>query len=140
MAVVDAGTAADRWAGSAAVAQPRFVEGVQSTTKDPTALAIAQSQKLQANFIQSVQSGRWARGLQRSGKAGWQAATVAKANNYSTGIAASKDKYAQAIGPVLQVMGQLQTQVQAMPKGNIQDSVARATAWMTGLHNWKLQR
>src|SRR5206468_10149164 len=99
--IVDAATATQRWTQGAAQGQQRFVEGVQSTSKDPTALAIAQQQKLLANFTTAITSGRYARNLARVGKAGWQSATIAKASNYSTGINASASKYEQAIGPVL---------------------------------------
>jgi len=140
MAIPSAAEVAQRWASSAGMAQQRFTDGVQSTSKDPTALAIQQQNKLAANFAQSVQSGRWARNLGKVGKQGWQAATVAKAGNYGTGIAASQTKYEQAIGPVLQVEASLQSQIAGMPNATLADSIARMAAWATGLHNWKLSR
>lgn len=138
--IPDAATVADRWAQSASQAQTRFTEGVQSTQVDPTALAIAQQAKLVTNFNQAVSNGRWQRALQRSGKQGWQAATVAKAQNYSTGVQASRSKYAEAIAPVLAIEAQLQSQIQSMPKATLQDSIARSVAWMTGLHQWAQSR
>lgn len=140
MAVIDAATAAERWAASAGTAQQRFTEGVQSTTKDPTALAVAQQNKMLANTTAAIQNGRWARGLQRAGKAGWQQATIAKAGNFSTGVSAAKDKYAQAMGPVLAVISQLQTQVNAMPNNNIEDAIQRSATMQRGLHAWKQSR
>lgn len=140
MPIPDAATVAGRWAQSAAQAQTKFTEGVQATTKDPTALAIQQQQKLLQNFTQAVTNGRWQRGLQAVGQQGWKAATVAKANNYSTGISASQQKYAEAIAPVLAIEAQLQSQIQSMPKATLQDSINRASAWMTGLHNWAQSR
>jgi hypothetical protein len=138
--IPDAATVADRWAQSAGQAQTRFTEGVQSTTKDPTSLAIGQQAKLVQNFNSAVQNGRWQRGLQKVGKQGWQAATIAKAQNYSVGVNAAKSKYAEAIAPVLAVEAQLQSQIASMPSATIQDSINRATAWMTGLHNWAQSR
>jgi prophage DNA circulation protein len=140
MAIPDAATVAQRWVNAAGAAQQRFTEGVQATTKDPTALAIAQVQKLQANFIQAVTSGRWQRNLAKAGKAGWQAATVAKAGNYGTGIAASQDKFAAAMAPVLAIEAQLQAAINAMPNATLADSIARSAAWQTGLYNWKRSR
>jgi hypothetical protein len=139
-AIVDAQTAAQRWTQSAGAAQQRYTEGVQATTKDPTQLAIAQQAKLQNNFVAAVSSGKWSRALARVGAAGWKAAAVAKANNYSTGINASQQKYMDAIGPVLQVEAQLQQQLQSMPSTTIQDSVNRAAFWINGLHQWALNR
>ncbi len=122
------------------MAQQRFTEGVQATTKDPTALAVAQVAKLQQNFLESITSGRWQRGLAASGAAGWKAATVAKAANYATGINAAQQKFQTAIGPVLAIEAQLQSQLATMPKTTLADSVARMTFWATALHNWKLSR
>ena len=138
--IVDAATATSRWVSSAGAAQQRFAEGVQATQKDPTSLAIAAQPKLVANFNAAIQAGRYQRGLAAVGQAGWKAATVAKAANYSTGISASQDKYMAAIGPVLQIEGQLQQQIAAMPNNTLQDSINRMAAWATGLHNWKLSR
>lgn len=138
--IVDAGTAAARWVASAGAAQQRFTEGVQATTKDPTQLAIQAQAKLVQNFNAAVSAGRYARGLQAVGQAGWKAATVAKASNYATGINASQDKYLTAIGPVLQIEAQLQQQIAAMPNTTLQDSINRMAAWATGLHNWAQSR
>lgn len=140
MAIPDAGTVQQRWLQAAGTAQTRFTEGVSQTTKDPTQLAVAQQTKLLQNFTSSVQNGRWSRGLQRVGKAGWQNATLAKANNYSTGINAAADKFLAAIGPVLQQEATLQQQIQSMPSATLQDNIARMAAWATGMHNWAQAR
>src|SRR6266576_6295919 len=137
MAIPDAATVGQRWQQGASAGTQRFVEGIQSTTKDPTALAVAAGGKYLANVQAAYTSGRWARGLQRAGKSGWQTATVAKAGNYSTGISAAQDKYAAAIGPVLQVEAQLQAQIAQMPNNSIEDAIARSAAMQRGLHNWK---
>lgn len=138
--VVDAATAAQRYVQGASQGQARFVEGVQSTTKDPTALAVAAQGKLVTNFNAAIQAGKYARGLSRVGKAGWQAATVAKASNYTTGIQAGASKYEAAIGPVLSQISSLQSQIAQMPNNTIEDSAARARAFMVGLHNWAQSR
>lgn len=138
--VVDAATATQRWTQGAAQGQQRFVEGVQNTQKDPTALAIAQQNKMLANVTQAITSGRYARGLSRVGKSGWQQATVAKASNYSTGIQAGAGKYEAAIGPVLSQIASLQQQISSMPSATFQDSVNRMVAFSTGLHNWAQSR
>lgn len=138
--IVDASTAADRWAGSAGTAQQRYVEGIQNTQADPAARAIAAEAKLLSGFQQSVTSGRWRRRLSAVGKSGWQQAAIQKAPNFATGFNASKDKYMQAIGPVLAIESQLQAQIQSMPNASFQDSINRMTAWATGLHNWAQNR
>lgn len=140
MAIPSAAEVAQRWSAGISASGQRYVDGVQSTAKDPTALAIQQQGKLSANFNQAVSSGRWARNLGRVGKAGWQQATVAKASNWQTGASASTAKFETAMGPVLQIEASLQSQIASMPKATLADSIARMAAWATGLHNWKLSR
>jgi len=133
--IVDAATAAARWQQGAAQGQQRFVEGVRGTQVDVVGLAIAQEGVLVANFGQAVSSGKWRRNLAAVGTQGWKMATEAKAANYGTGVAAAKDKYQARIAPVLAFEAQLQSQIASMPKGTLADSIARMSAWATGLYN-----
>ena len=137
--MLDAGTAAQRWQSAASTAQTRYTEGVQSTSKDPTALAAAQAGKMLAGVQQAVSSGRWQRRLAETGKAGWQSATLAKANNYSTGISAGLAKYQQGYGAFAAYMSPYQSQIQSMPKNSLADSIARATAWIQQAAAYKQQ-
>jgi len=138
--MADLATTVSRWQSSASSAQTRFTEGVQATTKDPTALAVAAQAKLLAGFNDSVNSGRWARNLQAVGGAGWKSATVAKANNYSTGIAAGVNKYQSAMQTWLPIIQSAAQQVQAMPNNSFADAVNRSVQMQTLLHNAKLAR
>ncbi len=135
--MVDSATAASNWVQGAQAKQQKFVDGVQSTTKDPTALAIAQEAVLLANFNQAVTQGRWRRGLQKAGKATWQAMTLAKAANYGSGVAAAEPKYQAAMATWLPFMSTVQSQIAGMPKGTLAASQARANAWSTALYNKK---
>lgn len=138
VAIPDAATVAQRWVAGATGAAQRYKEGVDNTTKDPTALAVAQVNKLQTNFIASITSGRWQRALQAVGRAGWQAAVDAKgAANYATGVQAGAQKYQEKIAPVLAYEASLQQRIQAMPKATLADSIARASAWITGMAQYK---
>lgn len=138
--VVDAATATARYVAGAAQGQQRYVEGVLNTPKDPTQLAIAAQSKMLANVTAAITSGKYARGLSRVGKSGWQQAVQAKAANYSVGVQAGKDKYEQAIGPVLSQIASLQSQLAGMPRATFQDSINRMVAFSTGLHNWAESR
>ena len=131
LAVVDAATAQQRWQASASGAQQKFVDGVQATTKDPTALAAQASQKMLNGVTQAVTSGYWARRLAEVGQAGWKSATVAKASNYGTGIQASGTKYQAGYAAFWQYAMPYYQSVVAMPKNSLADSIARATAWIT---------
>lgn len=135
----DLAQAVQRWKDSAGTAQTRFTEGVRGTTVDPTQLAIAAQAKLLQGFNESVQSGRWARNLANVGKAGWQQATIDKANNYSTGINAGAGKYQSAMATWGPIIDSAASQVASMPNNSFADSLARMNAFATALHNAKLQ-
>lgn len=137
--MADVATTVSRWQQSAGTAQTRFTEGVQATTKDPTQLAVAAQNKLLQGFNDSVQSGRWARNLAAVGQAGWKSATLAKANNYSTGIQAGAPKFQAAMQTWLPIINSASAQVQSMPNNSFADSLARMNAFATMLHNAKLQ-
>jgi hypothetical protein len=131
--------AVQRWKDGASTGQTRFVEGVQATTVDPTQLAIAAQAKLLAGFNDAVQSGRWARNLASVGAAGWKQATLAKANNYSTGISAGAGNYQSAMQTWGPIIDSAASQVATMPNNSFADSLARMNAFATALHNAKLQ-
>src|SRR5688572_21540785 len=120
--MADLATTVERWASSGAQGQQRYTEGIQATQVDVVGRAVAAQPKLLANFQQSVNSGRWARGLQDRGTAGWKQAALAKASNYSTGIAAGRDDYQRAMQTWLPIIQSAAAQVQSMPKLTIQDS------------------
>jgi hypothetical protein len=132
-AIPDAGSVATKWAQRTAAASQDYTQGVQNTDKDPTALAIAGGQRYIQRVTDAFNSGKWANGLRRSGKAGWQAATLAKAGNFATGVAAAESKVATAFGPLLAFETQLQSRINSMPNVTLQDRIARATAWIQGM-------
>jgi hypothetical protein len=136
MAIPDAGTVAAKWSTRTQAAQQDYVSGVQNTDKDPTALAIAQGQRYIQRTQDAFNSGKWANGLRRAGKAGWQAATIAKASSFASGVAASEQKVQTAFAPLLAYETSLQSRVQSMPNVTLQDRIARATAWITGMHDY----
>jgi len=135
--MADLATTISRWQQGAAAGQQRYVEGVQTTSKDPVAAAIRAQGALVQNFTQAVTSGRWARNLQAVGKAGWQQAVQAKAGNYSTGIAAGVPNYERAMATWLPRIQQAAASVQTMPSGTLQLNLARSNAFATALYNAK---
>jgi hypothetical protein len=129
--------AVDRWKAGAGAGQQRYVEGIQTTESDPVAAAIRAQGAMVSNFNESVTSGRWARNLGAVGKQGWQAASIAKAGNYGTGIATGGDKYQAAMqtwGPIIDSVAAAARQ---MPSGTLQQNLARANYVATQLYNRK---
>jgi hypothetical protein len=136
--MADLATTVARWRDSASAGQQRYTEGVQSTQVDVVQRAVAAQPKLLANVTQAITSGRWARRLQERGTQGWKTATIAKAANYATGIAAGVDDYQKAMQTWLPIIQSAAQSVQSMPNASFQDSLNRMTAFATQLHNAKL--
>lgn len=136
--MADLATTVQRWKDAAAMGQSRYVEGVQSTQVDVVGRAIAAQPKMLANVTQAIQSGRWAARLSERGTAGWKAATIAKAANYATGIAAGGDDFQKAMQKWLPIIQSASASVQSMPNASFADSIARMNAFATALHNAKL--
>jgi hypothetical protein len=132
----DANAVAAKWVARTSGAQQDYVSGVENTSKDPTQLAINNQQRLLQNFTAAVNSGKWANRLRAIGKAGWQAATAAKANNFATGVNAAQQKVATQFAPLLQYENNLQQQVDAMPNVTDTDRENRMLAWVRGMRQY----
>jgi len=133
----DLATTVNNWKSSTATGQTSYVQGIQSTTVDPTQLAIANSQAALQNYAQSITSGRWAQRLSAAGKAKWQANSVAKAGNWTTGVNAGETAYSTAMQTWLPIIDAAAAQVRTMPSGTLAASQARAAAFMAALYNRK---
>lgn len=126
-----------KWASNAGSSQQAYVDGIESTTVDPTALAVANEQGYLQGVQQAVQSGLWRRRLQQVGKAGWQAAAVAKAGNFGTGIAAGRPKYERAMQTWLPAIQAAGVAAKAMPGATLDQRIARSAYVARTLYNRK---
>ena len=82
-----ANVAGTKWQVRTANAGPDYLAGVNNTTKDQAAAAIAAKSAWQAGLTAAFAAGAFEKGLSRSGKQGWQAGVQQKGEaNYSTGV------------------------------------------------------
>jgi hypothetical protein len=127
----------NKYKTNAGAAQGAYTDGINNTTVDPTALAIANQAGMLAGVTQAVTSGFWANRLRAVGKAGWQAAAIAKAGNYGTGITAGAPKYEAAMTQWLPVIQSTAAAAKAMPGQTVDQRLARATYLGKTLYNRK---
>jgi hypothetical protein len=138
--IPDPQSVADKWVARSSAAAQDYAQGVARTDKDPTALAVQAGARYLANVQAAYASGKWARSLQRVGKAGWQQAVASKgAANFGTGVSAARDRVAAAFAPLLQFEQTLQAQVQGMPNVTDADRKARMLAWFDGMIRYRSQ-
>ena len=126
-----------RYQAGASGAQTAFQEGVEGTTVDVVGRAIANQAALVAGFNDAVNSGRWAQSLQRVGTSGWKSATVAKASNYATGIAAGMESYRTAMQTWLPRINSAAAAAKAMPGATLEQRIARSAYLQRTLYNAK---
>ena len=133
----DLATTVANWKNSTATGQTSYVQGIQATSVDPTQLAIARATEAMQNYAQAISSGRWAARLAAAGKAKWQSQSVAKAGNWSTGVAAGEGAYNTAMQTWLPIIDSVAAQVRTMPSGTLAASQARSNYFMQQLYNRK---
>ena len=91
-----ASTAVLKWQNRASAASNDYLEGARTTDKDQSSRAIAAKQVYQQALTESFGRDAYAKGLSKSGKAGWLKGVEEKGGtNFSTGVSAdsSREKY-----------------------------------------------
>jgi hypothetical protein len=137
MAIASAQTVTQKWMTRTSAAAADYAKGVAETDKDPTALAIAAGPRLLQNFTKAFNDGKWANGLRRSGKAGWQHGVASKGQtNFSTGVQAAEQKVQDAFTKLLAFEQNLLNQVASMPNVTDTDRENRMLAWVRGMRTY----
>jgi hypothetical protein len=126
-----------KWAANASGAQQAYVDGIEGTTVDPTALAVQNEAGYLSGVQQAVSSGLWRRKLQAVGRQGWMTASIAKASNFGTGIAAGQAKYERAMQTWLPEIQRVGAAAKAMPGQTIDQRLARSAYVGRTLYNRK---
>ena len=130
-------TAVANYTAAAPRATTAWTEGIQSTTKDQAALAVAAIPRMVAGFNDAANSGRIAAGLQRGGTAYWKQQSQAKSGAYSLGIQNGANAFGTAIGKILAAEAQIVNSLG--PRGDIMTNLQRAQQFALGLHALKGQ-
>jgi hypothetical protein len=86
---------ATKWQQGMAAGQANFQAGVNNTTKNPMALAAAQADKAQANYIAAVP--RMVAGLNKTPTSFWKSQTTNSASKWAAGAAKGMPKYTAAL-------------------------------------------
>jgi hypothetical protein len=137
MPKISASAAATKWSSRTQAAQQDYVDGVQNTTKDPTALAVAAGQRYISRVTEAFNSGKWANGLRRITQADWKRITADKAGAFSSGVAASESKVAAAFTSLFAYEQNLESQIATMPNVTAADRKARMNRWFDGMSSYQ---
>ena len=128
-----------KWQNRASGAGADYTEGAQTTDKDQAARAIAAKQIYQQALTESFGRDAYARGLAKSGKAGWIKGVIEKgAANFQTGVTSpgAQTKYASESGRY----DSARKASDAMPRGSkgSAQNLAKVTAVVNALRAVKV--
>ena len=115
-----------------------YKKNVARVTESPTAKAARNLDKAKAGFIQAVDSGRMAAGLNAVSTQQWITQTVTKGGaNYGTGMAASRPKMTAGLSAFRPKFQQVLDEIDAMPTDTIEQRAEKSKQYQIALYNAK---
>lgn len=116
-------------------------QGVERVTEAPGVRAAKKADKMRANLLEALDSGKWQRRVAAVTAEEWKAAMLNKGvNRVAAGIDAAHDKVRAFAEQLLSYQANLMSQVENMPDLTLEDSIARATAWIRGMSKFEYKR
>lgn len=132
-----ASQSSQKYADRAGAASGDYVKGAQETTKDQSAAAIAAAPIFAQAMQQAITNGSFAKGLQKSGKAGWLKGVTEKGGNrYGEGVSNAAPRYAVESGKFDSARGA----AASLPRGikGSPQNIGRVTAVVNALRSQKV--
>lgn len=130
--------AAEKYVRRTTAAVGDMVRGVDSVTVNPAEKAIAKKDKLLQNFTASVNNGKWERGMRNTSLEGWKEAMKGKGQQrVAAGVQAAQQKMVKFFDELIPFQTDLQSKIANMSDLTIEDSIARASAWIRGMSGFR---
>lgn len=131
MARVNAQEWLAKWGQNLNSAGSYIKAGVNKVSVAPGVAAAAAQDRMLAGIQEAVTSGLWARRVAGVSLADWQSAMINKGiAHISQGVAQAQKTKVSEIQALLSAIDSVQSTVNSMPKGGLENNVARAVAWM----------
>lgn len=129
---------AEKHARRTIAASQDLIAGVNGVTVSPTEQAAKKQDKLVQNWTEAVQSGKWARGLRSVSLDDWKRAMIEKgAPRVAAGINGARSKIEAFFAELLPYQNDLSSKIAQMPDLTLEDSIARMTAQVRGMSNFR---
>lgn len=129
---------AQKWAQKMGAASADYKAGVMAVQTPPGVRAAQQANVAAANYQEAISSGRWAKNVAAVSLTDWQQAAGDKgAGRLASGAQAAQGKFQSRMAALLPGIYQVADQVRQMPKGTLEENIARATAQMRGVSKLK---
>lgn len=121
--------ATQKWLDKMTQASQAYKDGIQSVQEHPGDAAIAQQSRMLQNLTQAVTSGKWAAGLKKQTLEQWKQSAAQKgAERLATGAEKAKQKMMNHMTAVAPTLEAIKAKVRSMPKGGLENGMARARA------------
>jgi len=112
--------------------------GVEGVTENPMAKAAAKADKMKANIVASIDSGKWAAGLGRVSIDEWKSKMINKGiNRVASGIDAAAPKVTAFASKLLPFVDAEVAKIKKMPDITLEDSISRMTSFVRGMSKFK---
>lgn len=96
-----------KWQSRMGQAGPAYTAGINATMKNPMALAAAQAEKAQQNYLNALASGQWAQKLNATPIGYWKSQATAAAGKLGAGAQKGAAKYTAAMTALQPVWAQM---------------------------------
>ena len=121
-----------KWGDRLTGATEQITNGVNNVTIAPGVLAAKKQDKMKANIVKSIESGKWAKNVAAVPLADWKEKILTKGlSRLSSGVEGAKPKVNAFAGKLLSYLTTLQATVKAMPDLTLQDSINRMVKHVT---------
>jgi len=113
-------------------------KGVARVTEAPGAKAAKKADKMKANLVESIESGKWAERVASVSLDEWKDKMVTKGvPRIASGIDAAKDKVTDFASQLLPHIDKVVAEVNKKPDLTIDDSIERVATFMRGMSKFK---
>lgn len=134
MAKVNAQQWLDKWGQRLNASSSFITAGVNGVTTAPGQSAAAAADRMLANLTAAVSSGLWAKRVSAISLTDWKASMTNKGiPRIAAGVTQAQKTKGTVIGNLLVAVDAAASEANALPKGGIEQSIARASAFMRSM-------
>lgn len=117
---------AAKWKANTAGATKSYKEGVLAVSESPMEAAARNADKAKTNYMQAIDSGRWADKLRRVKLSDWQRACTEKgADRISAGVTQALPKFTAFVQVWQPLMQQAKRELAQMPNNSREEALAK---------------
>lgn len=129
----------DKWAANLGGSTQTIRQGVEAVQVNPAEKAIARKEAYRQGVIRAVDDGSYESGLRRVTLSGWKTAMINKGlSRIATGASEAKPKFQSFMQEFIPHLQAGLTQLESMPRGDINQNIARAVYMIQ--HNAEFRR